>query len=408
MKIQNTGRSGVRGGSSDTGGNTDVVANLTDFTFTNGVIDNSGTSLGVDDSNIGINTVGSGGGEQNIAGTITITGNTLTNAYYQGIDIDNTRGTIDNANISNNTITSSTSTSSSKGGGIRFIAQGDAGGVANITKATLDNNIITNFPSGVGLQVQCGNANSSSAPAGTCGTVGNATNIINITNNQVHGSSPTVQTGAEGMVFTVNGRGQGNFNISNNDIRNTKGQAMSFSSFGLANAAATISTNTIVANNTVASPGIGIGTSKTWASSDTPTLTATVTGNNISQSDGNGILAVARDATGTLNVKIQNNTVAASLSGVRPGIRIDSGNASSVDEKVCANITGNTSAGSGGTQGIGLRKQGGTSTTNDFGVNGMSATATPGVETYINTNNPAGNGTLLISATSGFSNCSLP
>ena len=35
----------------------------------------------------------------------------------------------------------------------------------------------------------------------------------------------------------------------------------------------------------------------------------------------------------------------------------------------------------------------------------MAATATPGVETYVNGLNPAGNGTLLISATSGFSNC---
>ena len=38
----------------------------------------------------------------------------------------------------------------------------------------------------------------------------------------------------------------------------------------------------------------------------------------------------------------------------------------------------------------------------------MAATATPGVETYVNGLNPAGNSTLLISATSGFSNCSLP
>jgi hypothetical protein len=38
----------------------------------------------------------------------------------------------------------------------------------------------------------------------------------------------------------------------------------------------------------------------------------------------------------------------------------------------------------------------------------MSATSSPGVESYVNGLNPAGNGTLLLSATSGFSNCSLP
>lgn len=47
-------------------------------------------------------------------------------------------------------------------------------------------------------------------------------------------------------------------------------------------------------------------------------------------------------------------------------------------------------------------------TTNDFGVNGMAATSSPGVEAFIDGLNPAGGGTLLISATSGFSNCSLP
>ena len=36
----------------------------------------------------------------------------------------------------------------------------------------------------------------------------------------------------------------------------------------------------------------------------------------------------------------------------------------------------------------------------------MSATATPGIETFVNGLNPAGSGTLLISAESGFSNCS--
>ncbi|HJX27721.1 MAG TPA: hypothetical protein VJ885_07380, partial [Thermoanaerobaculia bacterium] len=70
--------------------------------------------------------------------------------------------------------------------------------------------------------------------------------------------------------------------------------------------------------------------------------------------------------------------------------------------------------------GIGLRKQGTTSTTNDFAVHGMAATSTPGVEQYVGnggglnpgTANGAGdgsvNGVLLVSAASGFSSCSLP
>jgi hypothetical protein len=85
---------------------------------------------------------------------------------------------------------------------------------------------------------------------------------------------------------------------------------------------------------------------------------------------------------------------------------------------VCLDIAGNVTAGTGHTNaGIGLRKQGTVSTTNGFGVEGMAATASPGVEQFVgNTgqnpgseNGTAGdgsvNGVLLISAASGFSNC---
>jgi hypothetical protein len=138
-------------------------------------------------------------------------------------------------------------------------------------------------------------------------------------------------------------------------------------------------------------------------------MTVTITDNNVSQTDANGILAAARNSNGILRVKIENNTVAAPLAGVRPGIRVDSGSTTGTgNTTVCLNISGNTSAGSGGVQGIGLRKQGTAPATNVFGVNGMSATSSPGVESYVNGLNPAGNGTLLLSATSGFSNCSLP
>jgi hypothetical protein len=101
---------------------------------------------------------------------------------------------------------------------------------------------------------------------------------------------------------------------------------------------------------------------------------------------------------------------------------VDAGNATSVDDAVCLDIASNTTAGSssGGVTaaGIGLRKQGTVSTTNDFGIEGMAATSSPGVEQYVGNavggKNPltvngvgdgSNNGVLLISATSGFSNC---
>ena len=100
--------------------------------------------------------------------------------------------------------------------------------------------------------------------------------------------------------------------------------------------------------------------------------------------------------------------MAAPLTGVRPGIRVDAGNgAAGSDDDVCLDISGNTTGGSGGHPGIGLRKQGTSSTVHAFGVEGMAATSSPGVEAYVAGNNPgSAGGVLLISATSGFSDCS--
>jgi len=377
----------------------------------NGTIDNSGTGLGAETSNIAFNTTAAGT-ENNLSGVVTITGSTLTNAYYHGVDIFNFNGTISDANISGNTITSSTSTANSKGTGIRFIAFGSASTIANVTRATIANNVVSNFPSAAGIMAQAGNGNAA-GPAVVFGTAGSGTDVLAITGNRVAGNSAANRIGTQAILGAVNGKGQGNFDITNNGtvanpIANTTGTAIAVSSFGFANVTANVANNVIVANNAVGAQGIGAGTSSTFGATDTPSLTVTISNNSISQTDGNGILVTARDATGTLRAKIQNNTVAAPLGGVRPGIRVDAGNGVSLDDSICLNISGNTSAGSGGSQGIGLRKQGTVTTTHDFGVNGMAATSSPGVETYVNGLNPAGNGTLLISATSGFSNCSLP
>jgi hypothetical protein len=397
MTINNSGGSGVKG------------TTVTNFNFTNGTINTTGA--GTDESSIAFNTAVAGT-ENNVSGTVTITSNSLTNSVWHGVDIQNFNGTLSNLTISNNTITSPTTTAGSKGSGIRVQPLGSATTAATITKATLANNVITNFPSGAGILAQGGNANAA-GPVGNFGIAGSAGSIISITGNQIQGQSSANKMGTSSIIATVSGKGQGNFDVSTNGtvanpLANMAGTAILCGGNGDTTSTFTVNNNVIVANNTVASNGIGGGTGVTFGTTDTPDMTWTITGNNISATDGNGILTVARGATGSLKVKIQNNTVAAPLTGVREGIRIDAGNASSVNDSVCLNISGNTSAGSGGVQGIGLRKQGTVPATNAFGVNGMAATSTPGVETYVNGLNPAGNGTLLLSATSGFSNCSLP
>jgi hypothetical protein len=62
-------------------------------------------------------------------------------------------------------------------------------------------------------------------------------------------------------------------------------------------------------------------------------------------------------------------------------------------------MTGNTSAGSGVNQGIGLRKQGSVATTNDFGISGLvpsPATAATAAAKVV-ADNPAGGGVDIIS-----------
>src|SRR5262249_18780546 len=172
-----------------------------------------------------------------------------------------------------------------------------------------------------------------------------------------------------------------------------------------------INGNHINSNSNVnGQPGIAVGVDQHFAITDNPSLKITsLDGNVIQNTQGNGILAKATDSNGSFQANITNNNVAAPLGGVRPGIRVDSGsNTTGENTSVCVNLTGNTSAGSGGTNGIGLRRQGSSVNVpagDVFNVVGMAATSSPGVDSYVSGLNPNGSGVLLISATSGFGNC---
>jgi hypothetical protein len=296
--------------------------------------------------------------------------------------------------------------------------------VGHVTKATLNNNIISNFPSGAGIVAQGGN---SGGAAGTFGVAGNEANVIAITNNRIAGNSPANRMSINAIQAVVNGAGQGNFNISNNGtlanpLTNVTGNVIVNSAIGDVTVTSTIANNVIVANHTAGvggALGISLGADSvlpacSGATCDTPNFTVTVNGNSISQTDAQGILARSVNNVGSMVIAVTNNNVAAPLSGFREGIQVHSGSSAATgDTSVCLEITGNTSAGSGGADGIGLRKQGTNSTVHSFAVDGMAATNSPGVETYVHGLNSSADGALdgdalgatLISATSGFSNC---
>ena len=405
MHIQSTAGNGVDG--------TDTRS----FAFNDGVIDNSGTDLGAESANISFGHRVSGT-ETNLAGVVTITGNTLTNAYFHGIDIYDFGGTISAAVISGNTITSDSSTSTSKGTGIRLAALGSATTVANVTRATISENTVTGFPSGSGILVSGGNENTDGS-AGTLGISGSDTDIVAITDNTVAGFSSALRFGAVAIGATVRGNGQGNFDVSRNGslgnpIRNSLSTAIAISSFGNADVTAIANDNVVVAHNSAGAPGISAETGRVFGVLDAPKLRIVIDSNNISQTDGQGILAAARDATGQLDVTITNNVVAAPLGANTNGIRIDAGTAASGNDSVCLGISGNTTSGSGSRpEGIALRKEGTVVATNSFGVVGMTAaTSTPDVETFVggqNTGSQINGATglrVLLIAGSNFTNCS--
>ncbi|HMG33458.1 MAG TPA: cadherin-like domain-containing protein, partial [Blastocatellia bacterium] len=94
MSIHDTSGSGVKGVNGAGG------AQVNNFSFTHGTINNSGTGGGVDESNIAFNNV-TNANETNLTGTVTITNNTLTNSRYHGVDIQQFGGTITTLTISN-------------------------------------------------------------------------------------------------------------------------------------------------------------------------------------------------------------------------------------------------------------------------------------------------------------------
>jgi hypothetical protein len=398
MNIQNTAGSGVKG------------TTVTNFTFTNGSINNSGTGGGTNESNIAFNT-GAAGTETNLAGTVSITGNSLTNSRWHGVDVTNFNGTIANADISNNTVTSSTSVATSLGSGIQLLAQGSATTLANITKATLTNNIISNFPSGAGINI--GGGSTATATSITLGIPSSA-NAITITGNRIQGASNVNRMGTNAIIATVNScNGQSNFIISNNGtvanpVTNIAGVVISHFVGGNINSEATINGNVLVSNNTAGSSGIGVQVDQACAATDAAVSTMTVNSNNVSSNDGSGIRGLVRNSNGTLKLKVQNNTVTAPLTLNRNGIRVDSGSAVG-NTTLCLNMSGNTSAGSGVNQGLGIRKQGTVAGTNSYGINGLSPSpaTVAQAQSKVNTDNPAGSGTDVVSG-DNFVTCSLP
>ncbi|RNL63296.1 right-handed parallel beta-helix repeat-containing protein, partial [Nocardioides marmoriginsengisoli] len=392
IKLLGTDRSGIKG------------TGVTGFSLTNSTVTGAGdAAIDDNDSSIAFNDT-AGGLTNNVDGVVTITGNTLSNAYGAGISIFQYNGTISDAVITGNTVTSTLSTTTSRGAGIALNLFGSTTTVANLTKATISNNVISGFPAGDALAVQGANTASSAAPAGTYGVPGTA-NVVTMSGNQINGDATTKFNGF-GITASVTGRGQGNFAITNNGtagspIRNMKGAAIGIGAAGDVTASFVVTGNQINANNQFGSDGIGLGTDKNiQADSSTlthPNVRATITGNTVANTSGTGIGVLHRDSNGSLNVRIDNNTVGAPLQA-SPGISINAGSSGNAtyNPTVCASVSGNNpTAGPPDTfgdthPGIELFKRSSSSTTYVLGLTGLapSPATNAQVESYVTGLNP--------------------
>ncbi|MBO9523325.1 MAG: tandem-95 repeat protein [Nocardioidaceae bacterium] len=419
MALSGTDRSGVQG------------RLVSGFAFTNGTITNAGdTHVNDNDSSIAFNdTVG--GMTNNVDGAVTITGNTLSNAFGGGVDIFQYAGTISNAVITGNTISSSADPALSKRSGIAMNLFGSTTTVASLTTGNLSNNTVTGFPSGDGISIQGANTASATAPAGTYGST--AAPVL-MSGNQVIGDA-TNKVNGFGVAASVTGRGSGAFSLTNNGtvaspLRNMKSSAVAIGGAGDVTIKFVVTGNVMTPNNGFGSSGLALGTDKN-IQADLSTLThpninATINNNSVSNTDGTGIRILHRDSLGTLNLRLENNTVTNVLGGLLlSGIRVENGSsgAAGFGSVMCANISGN-SATSGPVDagdknsGINLYNRDATVPAFTFGIVGLSpnpATAAQ-TETFVANLNPlsaAGQGffapkKVWVRAGTTFRACTLP
>jgi len=398
--IQDTAKSGVSG--------TQVV----DFAFTNGRVDNSGTSYPAnpkDDSNIGFG-FDTSPTANNLSGVVIIAGNTLTNAAQHGVDIQNFDGTISDADISNNSITSSTSAASSHGSGIRLLGFGSNSTVSGITKATIVGNTVMNFPGGAGIISQVGN--NTTGPVGSWGTVGSSEDRIFIQNNVVQGQSSSTPMNSNAILMTLIGSGQANWLADSNGtlaqpITNIGGTEIGVTVRG-ANPTVTcdITNNRIVGITSVNAQAIAFAADSQSAPTDAPQLSGTISGNIISGQDGEGIQALAAPgSTAHVDVSIKNNVTTApscggcNRFGITAQVGSSSGNTTGAPS-MCLDMSGNTAAGSGVNTGIGIRKK---TAAYVFNIEGFAGGGNP--TAFLTTLNPTGGGVTMMSQSSGFGNC---
>src|SRR6266478_6631975 len=409
----------------DIGGNGVNGTGVTNFTFDNGQITNTGTAVVDQYNESAIAFVDPALLANTVSGNVIITDSLFSGARRNAIMIETWNGTIANLNISNNTLSgpslaaavkdATLATTADIQDAIHVFPQGSASTTANLTTGTINNNTISGFEfgptgspaifiGGNGIRVAGGSGNASNA---TVGTLGAAATPIEISGNDVD------NVGSNAIAASFNGvNGLSNFNIHNNGtvanpMSNAEGLGISVF-FGGSGTFSGLVNNNAVNNNgptvNAGSAGIAVQADDGPAglANSTGVSTIHVNNNTITNPDGFGIRGIARNSNCTLNLYVQNNDVGTPRAANREAIRIDSGSASG-DTTLNLNMSGNSGplvsttdnlVGAGIDAGIGLRKQGAVLGVNEFNLQGIAANPTNAqVQAYVGNGGPTGNHT---------------
>ncbi|HWS90884.1 MAG TPA: Ig-like domain-containing protein [Pyrinomonadaceae bacterium] len=388
LKIDTAGGHGIKGTSS-----------VSNFSFTYGTINNVGDAS--DESCASFSTVN----VVNATGTFTFTNSRCTLVEANGVDIKNYGGNLSDVNVSNN-VFSDTADVATPGSAVLLVSDATTSTSGVVTKASLNNNTITNFRAGAGFVVQASAPEAGTATV-TFGTANHATNVITISGNLFDGGNGGINNQPDRFITgLIKGRGTGAYVVTNNGtamnpIRNIDGVGIELGGDGPPTVSVILDNNHMVVNNAVGSAGIAIGCDEDnlAATPNNGVVTTKITNNNVSDTDGPGIFVIARGdgSQCTMNANISNNTVAAPTTNQvpRPGIQVHSGSAGS-DTTLCLDIQDNTTAGSTNVNtgskspGIGIRKEGSVQTTNEFGIEGLAPSPATGDQaaTYVYSQNP--------------------
>jgi hypothetical protein len=401
MNIHDIARNGIDG------------TGVTNFTFANGTITNTGTAAAgqYEENSIAFVDKASPISDNTVDGTVSITGSSISQPHRNAIMIETWNGTISSLNISSNTISGGTTTSTIQDA-VHVFSQGSAATTGNITTGTIQNNTISGFRffdsasgkniGGNGIRLVGGNTG-----ANTFATTGTAANPIVISGNTIS------NMGSNGIATTFAGQqGTSHVEIRNNPISHVEGLGISVFFGGNGTFSGLVDGNSV--NGTgetvlAGSAGIGVQSDNGTGTGDVTNSSFTISNNTISNTDGDGIGATGINNSGTMNVRVISNDVTTiPVLPARYGIRVQQSN-TIPQPTLNLEIHGNTTAGGRpvfGTvpgNGIAVRQQDPV----QFGIEGLTPSPTSDPTAYISSQNPSGHGTDKIAGTN-FTNQNVP